>query len=81
MSYLSLILALFSLVDKFTDWYLERKWTTEGERRQVAKAAVEIARKTGYANEVMAEFDAMPEPDVDEWLRRSEPGEPGDDRR
>lgn len=77
MNYLSIILAILSLADKLSDWFLERKWIAEGERRQIAKAQIESARKSGYAKEVMAEVDAMPDPAVDGELRDLEPGEPG----
>ncbi len=75
MSYLSLILAILSLVDKFTDWAIERKWLAEGARREIAKVQAESIRKSGYAKEVMAEVDAMSDDAVDDGLRHLEPGE------
>ena len=81
MSYLSLILAILSLVDKFTDWAIERKWMAEGARRQIAKVQIESARKSGYAKEIMAEIDAMSEPAVDDGLLNLEPREPGNSDR
>lgn len=75
MNWLSLILAVLSLVDKFTDWAIERKWIAEGARREIAKAQIESARKSGYAKEIMAEVDAMSDSAVDDGLRGLEPGE------
>lgn len=76
MNWLSLILAILSLVDKFTDWAIERKWIAEGARREIAKAQIESARKSGYAKEIMAEVDAMSDSAVDDGLRGLEPREP-----
>ncbi len=75
MQWLSLILAVMSLLDKFTDWAIEHKWLAEGARREIAKAQAESIRKSGYAKEIMAEVDAMSEPAVDGGLRDLEPGE------
>ena len=77
MNWLSLILALLSLLDKLTDWFIERKWMAEGARREIAKAQIESARKSGYAKEIMAEVDAMSDDAVDDGLLNLEPREPG----
>lgn len=82
MNYLGILLAILRLVDKLSDWFIERKWIAEGERREVARQLIEIARKTKYAHEIMAELDAMPESAIDDILRSLEPGgAPGNDGR
>ncbi len=75
MSWISLILAILQLANKLMDWGQQQKWIGEGEARQIAKASAEIMRKSGYAKEIMAEVDAMPDSAVDDGLRDLEPGE------
>jgi len=77
MDYLKIILAILSLADKLSDWFIQRKWMAEGARREIAKAQIESARKSGYAKEIMAEVDAMSDDAVDDGLLHLEPGEPG----
>lgn len=77
MNYVGIILALLSLASKLFDWFQERKWIAEGADREIAKASVEILRKTNYAKTTLKEFAAKSDSELDDLLRSFEPGEPG----
>jgi len=69
MDWLKIILAGLSLIDKITDWALQRKYINEGQMIQIAKAQAEILRKSDYAKQALAEFTRRSESDVDDFLR------------
>lgn len=70
MSWVSLILAVLKLAQALMQYAQERKWITEGEAIQIAKASAEIMRKSQYAKQALAEFTGKPESDVDDFLRQ-----------
>lgn len=75
MSYVSIILALLKLAESLFGYFQQQKWISEGEAIAVAKASAEIMRKTAYAKHALEEFSAKSDADVDDFLRRLEPGE------
>lgn len=81
MSWISLILAVLQLANKLMEYGQQQKWIGEGEARQIAKASAEILRKTNYAKAALEDVTNKSDSDIDDFLRRLEPGQPSDDRR
>lgn len=76
MNYIGIILAVLEGVTRFIGWVQDRQKIDEGERIQIAKAAVEILRKSGYAKRALEEASALSDAELDQRLRDFEPGEP-----
>lgn len=75
MSWISLILAVLQLANKLMEYGQQQKWIGEGEAIQIAKASAEIMRKSNYAKHALEEFAGKSDADIDDFLRRIEPGE------
>lgn len=76
MDWLRLILAGLEVINKITDWALQRKYINEGQMLQIAKAQAENLRKSEYGKQALAEATAMSDDDLDQRLRDLEPGDP-----
>lgn len=76
MSYVDIIITLLRLASSLFSYFQQQKWINEGQAQAVAKASVEILRKTNYAKSALEEFAGKSDTDVDNFLRSLEPGDP-----
>ncbi len=64
-----IILLVLQLLDRMVAYGQQQKWINQGKDAEIAKAAVEVLRKTEYAKKAVDEFsDAKPSA-VDDFLR------------
>lgn len=76
MNYAIVIIALLKLVGSLAGWFQQQKWINEGESIAVAKAAAEVARKSGYARKALDDMHGKSDSELDDLLRELEPDEP-----
>ena len=69
-----IILAFIKLANIIFTFAQEQKWINEGQSIAVAKASAEILRKSNYAKQALEEFAAKSDDDIDDFLRKLEPG-------
>jgi len=76
-SWISLALAVLQLVNKITDWALEQKAISEGERREIARQTASILKKVGVRDEIVASIRNLDDSALDLELHKLEPGAGG----
>ena len=69
MSWIQLVLLGLQLVNKLTDWALEKSAINEGERREIARQSAEILRKVGVRDEIVSRIRDLSDSDLDLELR------------
>lgn len=74
MTWASIILLILQLVNKLTTIGMENKWIKAGEDKQIAASSAAILQKTSFAKETLSEITKLKDTEVDDLLRRLEPG-------
>lgn len=74
MTWASIILAVLTLVNKLLDIGQQNKWIKAGEDKQIAASSAAILQKTTFAKETLSEITKLKDTEVDDLLRRLEPG-------
>lgn len=74
MTWASIILAILSLVNKLLDLGQQQQWIKAGEDKQIAASSAAILQKTSFAKETLSEITKLKDTEVDDLLRRLEPG-------
>lgn len=74
MTWASIILAVLTLVNKLLDIGQQNKWIKAGEDKQIASSSAAILQKTAFAKETLNEITKLKDTEVDDLLRRLEPG-------
>lgn len=69
MSWIQLVLLGLQLVNKLTDWALEKSAINEGERREIARQSADILKKVGVRDEIVARIRDLSDSDLDLELR------------
>lgn len=69
MSWVAIILQLLKLVNWMISKAEQEKWMNEGERRQIARASVEVLRKQEFARDTLKDIERLSDDDVDGLLR------------
>ncbi len=64
-----IILLTMQLLDRMLKYGQQQSWISEGRDQEIAKAAVEVLRKTEYAKRAMEEFSTTTDDAVDKFLR------------
>mgnify|MGYP001599508018 CR=1 FL=1 len=64
-----IILLVLQLLDRMLAYGQQQKWINQGRDAEIAKAAVEVLRKTEYAKRAVEEFSDDKPSAVDDFLR------------
>jgi len=69
-----IILAILSIAEILLRFGEQRKWISEGEQRAIAAAHAEALRKSEYAKHTLEELSRLSDDQLDDFLRKLEPG-------
>lgn len=72
MSWIQIILLGLQLVNKLTDWALERSAIQEGERLEIARQTAAILKKVGVRDEIVESVRNLSDSDLDLELHKLE---------
>jgi hypothetical protein len=75
VTWVNIVLALLRIVDAILDWSEKSQLRQEGADEEIAKAAIRVAQKTGFAKKTLIQFTGMSESDVLDYLRSLEPAD------
>jgi hypothetical protein len=72
-SWVSFALALLKFVNNIMIWARERELISEGQREEIARAALAIAEKVHTRDEILAKVKTLSNAELDAELRGLEP--------
>lgn len=75
-TWFAILAAVLKIIGIVLDSSRSSKWYKEGMDAEAAREAAKIAAQSEFGRKALAQFNAMPESDVDDFLRGLEPGAP-----
>lgn len=72
-AWLTIIVSALKIIGILLDRARDSKWYRAGQDEEAAREAAKIAAKSEFGRKALAEFTAMPESSVDDFLRGLEP--------